>query len=265
MRLWTILLCVTIVSCDKVDKRRKFINEDGLLVKRWFYPDSVNLKRERTYLNDSTIHGYAKEYFENGQLYIFKEYKEGIKNGREINYYDNGQVRVGGVNFNGHRDGLWVWYDSLGNVQKKTRYGGRVRCGQHEYFEPFNGKYYLNECYCFSPEGDGAWHYHATYDSLGNKKSEEGFWYPILVFEHDPYDQNLNDSLIVEIFLCPCRSTSDVTVTLLDSLTRNALDKITINGEVDFFTYRHKLKQKGILEFKVEQDTSIDFHSIYVY
>src|SRR5689334_16972843 len=98
MRLWTVILfCITIVSCDKVDKRRRFINEDGLLVRRWFYPDSVTLETERTYLRDTIIHGYVKEYFENGQLYIFNEYKEGVKNGRVVNYFRNGQVRVEGT------------------------------------------------------------------------------------------------------------------------------------------------------------------------
>lgn len=251
-----IAVLVILLACNQADKRKVFTNEEGLLVKRWFFPDSTTIKRERTYLNDTILHGYAKEYFPNGQLHVFKEIKEGIKHGREIDYFSNGQIKVEGTNFDGKRNGKWVWYDSLGNIKQKTRYDLGVLCGEQLNYKSSGDKTQLTECYCFVPEENGAYQYHSMYDDLGSKESEDGYGSPILIFKSTTFpNQKVGDSLIVRIFLCPCVTSKNAIVTLNDSKNGDTLDSLTLK-EGDFFTYRYKLLQKGTFEFKIMQGDS---------
>ena len=75
----TVPLILTLyMSCTQSEVKSEFYNEEGLLVRRFFYPDGVTIERERTYLNDSILHGYAKDFYPNG--YEFFHSKKELDN-----------------------------------------------------------------------------------------------------------------------------------------------------------------------------------------
>lgn len=247
----SILIFIILAGCKENDTRTSFYNNEGLLVKRRFYSDSVTVHTERTFLNDTTLHGYAKGFFEDGSLDSFVEFEKGAMHGRAVFYFRNGSVRIKGQNLKGKRDGVWLWYDSVGNILTKGRFDLGVQCG--ETIE-YGSKKHVRECYCFTPDENGVYQYNAKYDSLGNKTFEQGEGSPILIFESTTFPSyKIGDTLIVRTFLCPCAIKSEATATLSDLTTGAELDKIVIKAGQDYYRYNYKLKATGELQFKVEQ------------
>ena len=96
--LYTGLLLLISCTIRVRDNRDRFYNEDGLLVKRIFFSDSVTIKAEATFKHDSIFHGYAKRFNQAGTLIWYCEFQNGKKNGNETTYDSLGHiVRI--VNF----------------------------------------------------------------------------------------------------------------------------------------------------------------------
>ena len=124
--------------------------------------DNGNIKREYQFYRDDTqfgrgavMHGYYKEYDEDGTLRVDGTYYEGKKkyNGKWVGYYDNGQIKsyekykvwsykkerpCGWMDFTSRcykdsiksfRDGKWVEYDREGNITSESCWDrGKVDC-----------------------------------------------------------------------------------------------------------------------------------------
>ncbi|MFN8340507.1 MAG: hypothetical protein U0V64_02470 [Cyclobacteriaceae bacterium] len=240
-------------SCNNSDRRVKFYNENGLLVKRQFYSDSITLMKERTYLNDTLLHGYAKAFFENGQLSAYTEFDRGKKNGRETYYYRDGVIRSEGWNIHGSRDSVWSWYDSVGRVVEEGRYDLGVHCGERRKYHR-GARVYLNECYCFLPTSDGLYEYHSKFDSLGNRVFEDGHGDPVIIIKSTTFPKyRAHESFVVRIYLCPCAVRSETVISLSDTKTANLVNKVVVESGEDYYWYSYRLNSKGVCNFRVEQ------------
>ena len=58
-------------------------------------------------------------YWDNGNLYYKGDYKNGKKEGSWVSYHKNGQLRYKGDYKNGEEEGSWVGYKVSGSVWKK--------------------------------------------------------------------------------------------------------------------------------------------------
>jgi len=52
--------------------------------------------------------GKQTEYYENGQMEMEENYKDGVKDGKWTFYYENGQIREEGNYKDGNGDGKWT-------------------------------------------------------------------------------------------------------------------------------------------------------------
>ncbi|OFX79184.1 MAG: hypothetical protein A2X12_01910 [Bacteroidetes bacterium GWE2_29_8] len=107
------------------------IDRNGLKQGIWktFYTGIIT-KTECKY-NDDKLNGYLKEYSIDGQILKIEKYENGnlIKNVEEIEtpeseikYYKTGIVKQRGFYRSNMKDGIWVNYDSLGDIEATSIY-----------------------------------------------------------------------------------------------------------------------------------------------
>lgn len=253
-----IFLCCVIIGahqfqrCTQPDTRTRFYNEDSLLVIRNFYPDGT-IEKERTYRNDTLDHGYGKELYPDGTLKHYVELKNGLKDGKSIFYFQNGNVEIEGWYIEGMQDSTWTWYDSLGNIKSKRRYVYGATCGQGLTYSYNNSKTYLSHCLCYEPDSTVNLIYKARFDSLGRKIEEQGKYYPIMVFDYSFPQLEISEVFNVELFLCPCASDLVVLLSIVDSKNNKPVDEVKVKRGQEYFNYSYKFKTKGEFKFILEQ------------
>ena len=59
---------------------------------------------------------------------------KGRPTGPYVEYYENGQVEVEGNRKNGERDGKWVWYDENGKIEAEGSYKDGYKIGKWVYY-----------------------------------------------------------------------------------------------------------------------------------
>ncbi len=74
---------------------------------------------------------------ENNNIKIIKNVVNGLQQGEEIRYYENGRINHKGYNYKGKKDGLWVWYYENGKKWSEVYYSNDTPFGQRK-------KYYRN-------------------------------------------------------------------------------------------------------------------------
>ena len=62
------------------------------------------------------------EYYENGQLWIRENYKDGQQHGLTELYYENGQLSIKGNFKNGEQHGLLKYFSEDGSLQRSYKY-----------------------------------------------------------------------------------------------------------------------------------------------
>ena len=55
------------------------------------------------------------KYFDNGNIHELYNYKNGIRNGKCVEYYSNGEKRVHGYFKNGKPSGVWMIWEKDGS------------------------------------------------------------------------------------------------------------------------------------------------------
>ena len=65
---------------------------------------------------------YEKIYYENGQLKLEVNYKDGKEEGLWKGYYDNSQLRMEGNYKDGKQEGLWKGYYDNGQLRSEGNY-----------------------------------------------------------------------------------------------------------------------------------------------
>lgn len=103
-------------------------------VKTWIYYDSLgNVMCKRHYNNDFKVvlielfnkAGTLKSSIDcNGQTFYTCSRNPGhdIKHGKELEYHENGKIKVRGTNIMNRKNGPWFYYDNLGNLTKTELY-----------------------------------------------------------------------------------------------------------------------------------------------
>jgi antitoxin component YwqK of YwqJK toxin-antitoxin module len=90
--------------------------------------------------------GTSVEYYEDGQLHLRKEYKDGKKHGLWEEYFANNQLMTTGNFTNGVMDGLWESFYENGNVFERGTLSNGIKQGLFEEFNE-NGAIKVNECF----------------------------------------------------------------------------------------------------------------------
>jgi multimeric flavodoxin WrbA len=67
-------------------------------------------------------HGTWEFYYQNGQLLIVSNYKNGIIEGTYQRYHENGMLHSEGNYVNGKKDGYWKFYKSDGSFENQRSY-----------------------------------------------------------------------------------------------------------------------------------------------
>ena len=81
-------------------------NDSGQRVGKWkYWYECLDCKPEET-----------------GQLWSECEYKDGLRHGISIIYYENGQKRYEGQYANDSTDGKWLFWNDKGTLQKELNY-----------------------------------------------------------------------------------------------------------------------------------------------
>lgn len=114
---------------DRLRINRK--DDKGRKQGRWFtFYERGGVHTEASY-RDDLMHGYYKEYAENGDLLKIMKYEFGIlqKEAEEVRkmdiqqeYYSNGKVRISAMFRNGVQEGVQQEYDSNGVIIRSVQY-----------------------------------------------------------------------------------------------------------------------------------------------
>jgi len=73
-------------------------------------------------IKDGKKDGKWKQWYNNGKLWIEEQYSEGIKNGTFIVYYPNGEKNYAGEYKYGMPTGTWKFWNEKGEILKETSY-----------------------------------------------------------------------------------------------------------------------------------------------
>lgn len=114
---------------DRLRINRK--DDQGRKQGRWFtFYENGNVRTEAGY-RDDLMHGYYKEYAENGDLVKILKYESGLiqKQAEEVQkmdirqeYYPNGKVKISAMFRNGVQEGLMQEFDSTGKILHSSMY-----------------------------------------------------------------------------------------------------------------------------------------------
>ena len=165
-----ILIMFVICSCSQEEVQTKDLIEDkntsemfyegklftGIAINNW----KNNKPREEIHYKKGLKHGpYKKrgEYTgnitskgnylngkENGKwisrtpgnvLMAEVEYKDGILNGKFINYYGNGQIKTTGLYKNGKEEGWWEYYHAHKGLIKEVYFEEGIKLSEQQEFE----------------------------------------------------------------------------------------------------------------------------------
>lgn len=118
--LWYEVALMTLFSsiADEYYSCGTYINNKKNGRWRFYYFEGRQLVYECDYINDS-LNGKVIYYDLYGRVKSITEYKDNLKNGKAISFFDNGQVSVESNFLNGNFVGEFIKYDKKG---KQTRY-----------------------------------------------------------------------------------------------------------------------------------------------
>lgn len=115
-----ILILLLMVQCGTRDTRSKFEEEEFYVL-----ADTNNLGK---------IHGPAEYYSNDNRLMKRIYYKDGVRDGPSVNYYESGIVRDSVVYANGKKVNFWYFFDSTGELSSREKYFFDKRLGPEEYY-----------------------------------------------------------------------------------------------------------------------------------
>lgn len=131
------LLITLIISCtpgfeevvsesyaDGTPKIIKYYTGEGakktMVKEAFFYPDG-KVRMEGEY-KEGVKHGHWISYYNNGNRWSEGYYENGINNGKTATWHENGMRYYEGFFTNGERSGLWKFWDENGKLDKEINY-----------------------------------------------------------------------------------------------------------------------------------------------
>lgn len=244
-------------SCRETDSRKQFVNKQGLVVRRMFYEDGTTIKYEKTYKQDTIPHGYGKIFFPSGQLEFYTEFSNGKRTGKEVMYYKNGKMFREGWHKDNKKDSIWLWYDSLGRLQRKNNWKNGVLIGEQLEYYPDKR---IKQCELYSP--DGSLGYRGTYNQDGMLLGEEGERKIFIVIKtsHSIYDWKDGEVFNASIYFSFCGSNDQGILELKNTESNTVTERVLTKPGEQNFSYRINQLKKGeyILQAKCLKDDKIN-------
>lgn len=102
----------------KLETSYKDNKKHGLEITWYDHPDCVE---QEAFYKDGKLDGTVTHYSKRCRKDFFETYKNGIKHGPEIEYYNNGYLKAEGVYKNGSLDGYYSVYDRKGRFSFESR------------------------------------------------------------------------------------------------------------------------------------------------
>lgn len=254
-----LLICsfILITSCNQSsenekDTRKHFRNEKGLLVKRTFYEEEgkeANVLTEKTFKvenGDTVLHGYAKSFYQDGQLMGEEHYKDGVKHGVSQQFYSSGQVKHRGWIKNGKLDSTGLVYYEDGQMKAKGYFHKGKKIGEQLNYHQ-NGKIKVYSFY--NPVGESV--YIREYNASGELTNEEGTKNTQLIYKGEDAESNTGETLNVKIY-APTPPDCEVTllVSIKDKNGQALIDKKPIAIKNGLAIYETELKEVGKYYFE---------------
>ena len=103
---------------DYLDKKFKGMTEDRILEMGELFNKVICRYK------NGILEGEQIEYYDNGNIYCKNNYKNGKREGERIEYYNNGNIYCKNNYKNGKREGEWIEYYNNGNIWHKENYKG---------------------------------------------------------------------------------------------------------------------------------------------
>lgn len=92
--------------------------KDGLEITWYDHPDCVE---QEAFYKDGKLDGSVTHYSKRCRKDFYETYKNGVKHGPEVEYYNNGFLKAEGVYKNGSLDGYYSVYDRRGRFSFESR------------------------------------------------------------------------------------------------------------------------------------------------
>jgi len=248
------------ITNNKKDFRKQFHNQGGLFFKRTFYESRGKesaILTERTFKieNEDTIpHGYARSYYENGQIMGEEHYLLGKKHGLERQFYSNGKIKHKGWYVNGELDSMAISYYENNQMESSVVFKKGKKIGQQVTYYP-NGK--IKEYLMHNPLGE--LFFQREFNKDGVLLNEKGTMATMLSYTGDDNIFEIGEKLIVKIFVpTPPYFEVNLLVSIKDkegNAVTNNKPKTLKNG---LMTYKTELKQVGSYYF----ETTIYFNDL---
>jgi hypothetical protein len=102
----------------KLETSYKDGKKDGLEITWYDHPDCVE---QEAFYKDGKLDGTVTHYSKRCRKDFFETYKNGVKHGQELEYYNNGYLKAEGVYKNGSLDGYYSVYDRKGRFSFESR------------------------------------------------------------------------------------------------------------------------------------------------
>lgn len=253
----TLFSFLILASCNqgsenKKDTRKQFRNDEGLLVKRTYYEEEgkeASILTEKTFKienGDTVLHGYAKSFYQQGQLMGEEHYKNGVKHGVSQQFYPNGQIKHKGWLKNGKLDSIGLAYYEDGQIKTKGYFRKGKKIGEQVFYYP-NGQVYK---YLFN-DPLGRLIYRKEYSKDGTVLSKKGEEKPQLIYKGEDAEFTPGETLHVTIYApTPPDSEVDLSVSIKSKDGRDVVDsqKVPIkNGKA---VYKRELSEPGQYYFQ---------------
>ena len=100
---------------------------------KWVYFQNEIKIKEEDYSNDK-LHGYQITYFDNGQIYDKKKFKDGVQIGVWEKYHKNGKASLKAFLVNGLMDGPVLRYYKSGLIEVKGQYKNDSKEGKWTFY-----------------------------------------------------------------------------------------------------------------------------------
>jgi hypothetical protein len=260
--LFFFLAGIFLLGCSSIDNNDSSSGSEPL-VKRTYYPDSITLKIEMTFKDDTTPHGHGRSFYPSGQLERIMNFIDGKKDGEEIDYYQNGIIKKRGYYKFGKADSIWTWYDSSGSKSKKSSvFNGEYVGEQVEYYQNGNVK----KCSFYYPLNQIT--YELNYQEDGKIIDEFNEVFPLLIILTDNKSKvfKAGEEFRAMSFGCPCADNGGLREITLESPSQKwIIEKVSLADSVSRFMYRRMLTDTGRFELKVScWNSSVSSYSFIV-
>jgi antitoxin component YwqK of YwqJK toxin-antitoxin module len=133
------------------------------------YYKNGNVCEVISYKGDSVLHGPHTMYYENGNLKVKTDYKNGVITGNITNYYLDGNMKSIESYYKNRLNGYYTDYYTDGIIKSRCYFLWNQQFGDSYFYYP-NGKLSAYSSFDFDENA----RYFIKYDSIGNKIMEKG-------------------------------------------------------------------------------------------